>query len=61
MFAGTISIPSVNAAVKVSASQNTRFSNKDSTPLGSVYFCHPNHQRPKVKKKNVMTIQNKPQ
>ena len=32
----TISIPSVNAAVKCSASQNTRSSDKDSIPLGSV-------------------------
>ena len=32
----TISIPLVNAAVKHSASQKTRSSNKDSTPLGSV-------------------------
>ena len=33
---GTISIPLVNGTVKHSASQNTRSSNKDSAPLGSV-------------------------
>ena len=54
----TISIPLVNAAVKCSASWNTRSSNEDSTPLGSIP-PPPKPLKEKGEEDNVKKIQNK--